>query len=189
MQKISLWFFILAFMVAAARGQDAATQEQIGKLSGQVQDLLEAQAGQAKHIGALEREIGELRDKLNQPAVNDSASAEDLRKLAAQVQEIDRKRQADNERILKAIEKIGNAGSSAAHKPPAVSSEPLAPGTKQKGYDYEIHSGDTLSSIAKAYRDQGVKVTTAQILAANPGLNPNALIAGKKVFIPDLNAK
>jgi len=189
MQKISLWFFILAFMVAAARGQDAATQEQIGKLSGQVQDLLEAQAGQAKHIGALEREIGELRDKLNQPAVNDSASAEDLRKLAAQVQEIDRKRQADNERILKAIEKIGKAGSSAAHKPPAVSSEPLAPGTKQKGYDYEIHSGDTLSSIAKAYRDQGVKVTTAQILAANPGLNPNALIAGKKVFIPDLNAK
>ena len=189
MQKISLWFFILAFMVAAARGQDAATQEQIGKLSGQVQDLLEAQAGQAKHIGALEREIGELRDKLNQPAVNDSASAEDLRKLAAQVQEIDRKRQADNERILKAIEKIGKAGSSAAHKPPAVSSEPLAPGTKQKGYDYEIHSGDTLSSIAKAYRDQGVKVTTAQILAANPGLNPNALIAGKKVFIPDSNAK
>ena len=176
-------------MVAAARGQDAATQEQIGKVSGQVQDLLEAQAGQAKHIGALEREIGELRDKLNQPAVNDSASAEDLRKLAAQVQEIDRKRQADNERILKAIEKIGKAGSSAAHKPPAVSSEPLAPGTKQKGYDYEIHSGDTLSSIAKAYRDQGVKVTTAQILAANPGLNPNALIAGKKVFIPDSNAK
>jgi nucleoid-associated protein YgaU len=189
MQKVSLWFFILAFMVAVARGQDAATQEQIGKVSGQVQDLLEAQVAQAKHIAALEKEIGELRDKLNQPSANDGASAEDLRKLAAQVQEIDRKRQADNERILKAIEKIGKSGSGSTHKPPAVSSDSPAPGTKQKGYDYEIHSGDTLSSIAKAYRDQGVKVTTAQILAANPGLNPNALFAGKKVFIPDPNAK
>jgi phage tail protein X len=32
-------------------------------------------------------------------------------------------------------------------------------------------------------------VTTAQILAANPGLNPNSLIVGKKIFIPDPSAK
>ena len=38
-------------------------------------------------------------------------------------------------------------------------------------------------------RAKGVKVTTTQILAANPGLNPNSLIVGKKIFIPDPNAK
>lgn len=192
MRKISFWFFIIAFTVCAARGQDAATQEQIGKLSGQIQDLLEARDAQIKLNASLEKEISELRDKLNQPAANDSASAEDLRKLAAQVQEIDKKRQADNEQILKAIDKIAKAGGgSAARKPPAVSNDTPAPapGAKQKGYDYEIHSGDTLSAIAKAYREQGVKVTTTQIIAANPGLNPNALIAGKKIFIPDPNAK
>lgn len=195
MKKISLWVFLLAFTVCAARGQDAATQEQIGKLSGHVQDMLEAQAAQAKRISALEKEINELRDKLNQPAVNDSASTEDLKKLAAQVQEIDRKRQADNERILKAIEKLGKAGAGASptRKPPVVSTDPPAPapvpGSKQMGYDYEILHGDTLSTIAKKYREQGVKVTTTQIIAANPGLNPNALIAGKKIFIPDPNAK
>ncbi len=192
MRKISFWIFLLAFTVCAARGQDAATQEQINKLSGQIQDMLEAQAAQAKQISALEKEISDLRDKLNQPAANDSASTDDLKKLAAQVQEIDKKRQADNEKILKAIEKLGKTGAATpAHKPPVASSDAPVPaaGEKQKGYDYEIHSGDTLSSIAKAYRDQGVKVTTTQIIAANPGLNPNALIAGKKIFIPDPNAK
>ena len=192
MRKISVWLFILAFTICTARGQDAATQEQINKLSGQIQDLLEAKAAEAKHVSALEKEISDLRDKLNQPAAaNNSASADDLKKLAAQVQEIDKKRQADNEQILKAIEKLGKAGTTAARsKPPVVANEPtLPPGTKQKGYDYEIHPGDTLSAVAKAYRDQGVKVTTTQIIAANPGLNPNALIAGKKIFIPDPAAK
>jgi LysM repeat protein len=34
-----------------------------------------------------------------------------------------------------------------------------------------------------------VKVTTAQIIAANPKMNPNVLIPGKKIFIPDPAAK
>jgi LysM repeat protein len=198
MRKISLWLFILTFTVCAARGQDAATQQQIDKLSGQIQDLLETQAAQAKHISELEKEIGDLRDKVNQPAAaNDSASADDLKKLAAQVQEIDRKRQADNEQILKTIEKLGkvSGGSAAGHKSSSNAATtstdtatPTAAGP-QKGYDYTIAAGDTISAIAKAYHAQGVKVTSAQILAANPGLNANSLIVGKKIFIPDPNAK
>jgi LysM repeat protein len=39
-------------------------------------------------------------------------------------------------------------------------------------------------SLAKAYRDQGIKVTSEQILKANPGLNPNTLKVGQKIFIP-----
>jgi len=192
MRKISFWLFILAFTVCTARGQDAATQEQINKLSGQIQDMLEAQAAQAKHMTALEKEISDLRDKLNQPAAaSDSASSEDLKKLAEKVQEIDKKRQADNEQILKAIEKLAKAGGTSARKPPVISNDTPAPapGTKQKGYDYTIVANDTVSGIAKKYGAEGVKVTTTQILAANPGLNPNALIVGKKIFIPDPNAK
>ena len=198
MRKISLWLFILTFTVGIARGQDAATQQQIDKLSGQIQDMLETQAAQTKRIEALEKQISDLRDKLNQPAAaNDSASADDLRKLAAQVQEIDRKRQADNEQILKTIEKLGKVGSgSAGHKSSAnaagaTSTETSASnaGGPQKGYDYTIAAGDTVAAIAKAYRAKGVKVTSAQILAANPGLNPNSLIVGKTIFIPDPNAK
>jgi phage tail protein X len=198
MRKISFWLFILTFTVCLARGQDAATQQQIDKLSGQIQDMLETQAAQTKRLDALEKVIGDLGDKLNQPAAaNDSASADDLKKLAAQVQEIDKKRQDDNELILKQIEKLGKAGSgSTGHKSsPAVSTTTSTDNSTssasgpQKGYDYAIAAGDTVSAIAKAYRAQGVKVTSSQILAANPGLNANGLIVGKKIFIPDPNAK
>ena len=197
MRKISLWLFILTFTICVARGQDAATQQQIDKLSGQIQDILETQAAQTKRLEALEKQIADLSDKLNQPAANDSASADDLKKLAAQVQEIDKKRQDDNEQILKAIEKLGKTGAgSTGHKPApttstTTSTDTSTPGAAgpQKGYDYTIAAGDTISAIAKAYRAQGVKVTSEQILAANPGLNPNSLIVGKKIFIPDPNAK
>jgi uncharacterized protein YecE (DUF72 family) len=92
----------LRFHGFAARAQDDATQQQIDKLTGQVQDLmLDAQAAQGKRIDALEKQISDMGDKLNQPAANDSASADDLKKLAEQVQEIDKKRQDDNDLILK----------------------------------------------------------------------------------------
>jgi LysM repeat protein len=198
MRKISLWFFIFVFTAALARAQDEATTQQLEKLTGQIQDLLDAQAAQGKRLDALEKQIADLGDKLSQPAANDSASADDLKKLAAQVQEIDKKRQDDNDLILKQLEKLAKASGApvTTHKPsPTVSPSTTSsmdnptPGAKQNGYYYPIASGDTISAIAKAYRAQGVKVTSAQILAANPGLNPNSLIVGKKIFIPDPNAK
>jgi LysM repeat protein len=194
MRKISLWLFILTFTVCAARGQDDATTQQINKLSGQIQDLTEAQAAQTKRLDALEKEIGDLRDKLSQPAANNSASADDLKKLAAEVQLIDKKRQDDNELILKQFDKFVKGGgvSTSNHRTTATVSTNTPDVTAtgpQKGYDYTIAANDTVSGIAKAYRAQGVKVTTDQILKVNPGLNPNSLIVGKKIFIPDPNAK
>jgi LysM repeat protein len=200
MRKISLWIFIFVFTASLARAQDAATQQQLDKLSGQVQDMLATQETQNQRLDAMEKEIGDLRDKLNQPAAaGDSASADDLKKLAEQVQEIDKKRQADNELILKQLEKLGKiSGGLAGHKSspaaaPATSADNPTPSASgpQKGYDYTIAAGDTISSIAKAYRDseKHVKVTTSQILAANPGLDATKLYVGQKIFIPDPNAK
>ena len=83
MRKILFWLFILSFSVAAARAQDAATQQQIDQINGRLQDLLEAQATQAKHIEALEKEISDLRDQSSQPGAR--ANQDDLKKLAAQV--------------------------------------------------------------------------------------------------------
>jgi septal ring factor EnvC (AmiA/AmiB activator) len=198
MRKISLWLFIFVFTASLARAQDDATTQQIEKISGQIQDLLDAQAAQGKRMDALEKQIADLGDKLNQPAANDSASADDLKKLAAQVQEIDKKRQDDNDLILKQLEKLAKVSGApiTAHKSsPSVSptattsADNSTAGGKQNGYEYPIASGDTISAIAKAYRAQGIKVTSNQILAANPGLNANSLIVGKKIFIPDANAK
>ncbi len=187
MRKILFWLFILSFSVAAARAQDAATQQQIDQINGRLQDLLEAQATQAKHIEALEKEIGELRDQSSQPGA--TANQDDLKKLAAQVREIDKKRQEDRDLILKEIEKLGKTNGSSGHKPtPTVTTNTATGGPtandKESGYPYKVAAGDTLSIIAKAYRDQGIKVTKDQILKANPGLNPNNLKVGQKIFIP-----
>ncbi len=166
-------------------------------MSGQIQDLLDAQTLQDKRISSLEKKIADLQDKLNKPTTTpDTASADDLKKLATQVQELAKKQQSDNDLILKELEKLGKGGSGSTTSrrttsvpaPGADNPAPPADGPQQ-GYYYEIKGGDTPSAIAKAYRAQGIKVTTDQILAANPGLNPGKMIVGKKIFIPDPNAK
>ena len=188
MRKISFWLFIFAFTASLARAQDAATQQQIDQINGKIQDLVDAQAAQGKRLAALEKSVSDLQDKLNQPAANNSASADDLKKLAEQVKDLAKKQQDDNDLVLKELEKLGKGGSisTTSHKPPSVSTDNPTPaaGTTQKGYYYEIKSGDTLSAIAKAYREQGIKVTTDQILKANPGLDPKNMKVGQKIFIP-----
>ena len=181
-------------MVSLARAQESATQQQLDKLSGQIQDLLDAQAQQGKRLDALAKDISELREKVNAPKTEDNASAADLKNLAEKVQEIDKKRRDDRELIIKQIENLGKVAAGAPVKSrtpatPKTSDDTTTPATPQNGYYYVVKPGDTLPAIAKAYRDQGVKVTTTQIKAANPKMNPDMLIVGKKIFIPDANAK
>lgn len=47
-----------------------------------------------------------------------------------------------------------------------------------------MKKGDTLSTIVQAYRDNNIKVTMDQILKANPGLKPERMRVGQKIFIP-----
>ena len=189
MKKISFWLFIFAFAASLGRAQDTATQQQIDQLNGRIQDIYGILDKQGKRLDALEKSVNDLQDKLNQPGANNFASADDLKKLAGQVQEIDKKRQADNEQILKALEKLDKAlgvASSGRGAAPAVSNDntPATNGA-QKGFYYEIKKDDTLSAIAKAYSAElKAKVTVEQILAANPGLEPKNMAVGKKIFIP-----
>jgi len=194
MKTISLWLCLLtfaAFNPGFARAQDAETTERLNKVEGYVQDLLAAREAQDKHMAALEKEIADLRDKINQPGANNYASAEDLQKLAGQVQDLAKKQQADNDQIVKTLDKLSkiSGGSAASRRPPpevapATTPDNPPPGGPQKGYYYTIQDKDTLSAVAKAYRAQNIKVTVEQILKANPGLDPKNLIVGKKIFIP-----
>jgi len=199
MKKISLLVLLALLSASLAPAQESATQQQIDKLSGQIQDLTDTVENQRKHIDALEKEIADLRDKVNTPVVNDYANRAELKSLAEQVQEIDRKRKEDSEMIADKIQnlvKIATAPppeapphriSSTTSKPRVV--EPAASDIPEKGYEYEIKPGDNLGLILKACRDKGVKITLSQLKAANPKMNPDVLIPGRKIFIPDANAK
>ena len=190
MKRISI--LLLAVTLSGgfvARAQDAAVEERLNKLSGHIEDLLAAKAEQDKRIAVLVREVEALREQVAKPAGN-YASADDVRQLADVVKEVDRKRVADNEQIAKQIEAIGKAAANAGRAPvrPSTTS-PRNGGTsaspsRETGYEYEITPGDTISTIAEAYRAQGVKVTVDDILKANPCVKATSLQVGQKIFIP-----
>jgi LysM repeat protein len=171
MKKISLWVIILVFTASLAQAQESATQQEMDKLSGQIQDLL---------------------------AATDYVTHDELKKIADQISEVDKKRQDDSDMIATQISNLAKTAAGAplppTHHATSTTKSPDSPNTDatstpQNGYYYEIKQGDTLGLIVKAYRDQGVKVTKTQVLKANPGLDPNKLYVGKKIFIPDPSAK
>ena len=182
---------LLAVLVGVStfslQAQDtAALEERIKQLNGYVQDLLEDKANQKKQIEALAKEMQSLRDQLqNQPKGN-YASQEDLRALAKQMQEIDNKRRDDVELILKQVEKLGKTPGPRTSPPRNNTENPKpADGLPDRAIEHVIASGDTLSTIAAAYnKEKGLKLTTALILKANPGLDANKLKVGQKIMIP-----
>ena len=191
MKRISL--FLITVSVCAsfvARAQDAATEERLNKLSGQIEDLIAVQKDWKERLVSLQKEVASLREQAAKPSGN-YAAQEDLKRLSDSVKDVDRKRIDDYEKIHAELVKLSKSVSAplASVKKPAASMPPDAPaadkgGTPQKGFDYTIEKNDTLSLIVQAYREKNIKVTTEQILKANPTLKPNQLRVGQKIFIP-----
>ncbi len=66
----------------------------------------------------------------------------------------------------------------------AAASAPPPGSGSERGYEYTIQKDDSLSKIVMGLNRQGVKVTSKQIIEANPGVKWNSLQIGKKIFIP-----
>ncbi len=195
MKRISSLLVILVVCAAPAlRAQDAATEERLNKLSGKIEDLIAAQEILKKQMAEFSRDVASLREQAGKPNPG-YASQEDLKRLADGVREVDRKRLEDYDRIHAEIVKLGvslQATSTASKttkppsRPPKDSEAPAPdkPAKTETGYEYVIQRGDTLSVIVQAYKDKNIKVTTDQIVKANPGLKPEKLHVGQKIFIP-----
>jgi len=189
MNRISI-FLAAALLAAPAtlRAQDAATEERLNKLSAHIEDLVAAKEAQDKRLAELARAVDALQRQADKPAGN-FASPEDVKQLAEKIKEVDRNRQQDNERVLEELHKLGKTFSA---RPPRVSHDTPppapaandAPSTPDKGFEYKVQPGDSLSIIAQAYREKNIKVSVDQILKANPGLKAEKLRAGQKIFIP-----
>ena len=190
---------------AALRAQTPATsqevEEDLKRLKAVVDDLHDAQDAQSKTISALRKEVSDLREQASKPTGN-YASQEDLKRLADAVEEIDKKRQADKELILKKLSDLGKTLTATPVPPPhrekpskSAATESTSGGNEpttssgahdnETGYEYVVKSGDTFSVIAQAYREKGVKVTSEQIAKANPKVNPGKLRVGQKLWIPE----
>ena len=172
------------------RGQDAATQERLDKLSGRIEDLPAAQEALRKQMGELTKELESVREQSAKPNAS-YARPEDLNRLAEKVQEVDRKRMDDADKIHAELLKLRDLLKAPLASPkakaaslPKEKSAPEQPATDDKVFPYVIQSGDTLDAIVQAYKEKNIKVTVAGILKANPGLKAERLRVGQKIFIP-----
>lgn len=183
-------------LLPAARAQDAAAarleqqdaEERYRRLNATVEECQATLEAQRKRLDALVSEIRGLREDLARAATKDSiVGREEFRQLAETVREIDQKREADKRLILEEIAKLAKAP--VAPQPrvekKATPESSAKPARDENGYEHTVKSGETVSAIVNAFRDQGVKVTLKQVLDANPGLNPNKLKVGQKIFIPE----
>jgi LysM repeat protein len=186
MKKILLLVLIgLGAVVAGARAQDAALlEERVKRMSGEVQDLQEANASLKKQVAELIREIAALREQQSGQSSVTPASNDDLRDLARKVQEIERKREADREYLEGEFNRLAKLIKNSAAVTPNPNANP-GPELPKDGREHTVTAGDTLSTIAAAYaRETGRKVTVDLILKANPGLNPSKLKIGQKIVVP-----
>jgi len=190
--------FALALLpAAAALGAEPTTNEydeRYRRLNGIVEELAGAQATLQKRIGTLSDEVRVVRDEQGR-STGQFVRHDDLRKaldaLAEKVRELDRKREEDKKLILDELRKLAQTPLTESRprrvrepdpEPPPAASGPL------KGYEYVVKSGDTLAAILAAYQQSGVKVSQSQVIKANPGLNPDRLKVGQKLFIPEPSA-
>ena len=137
---------------ADAVAQKEEADERYKRLASTVEDLVAAQAAQQKKINALAEEIRNLREE-NLKAAGSAVTKEELRSLAEKLKESERQREADRKLIMEEIAKLGKASAAIPHaeshtKPKVDTSGPIP----DKGYEYTVVAGDTLSGIVAAYR-------------------------------------
>jgi hypothetical protein len=189
--------------------QDAA--ERYTRLSAQVEDLLLANADLQRKIGGLENELRKTRAELLAELSKTERKADEntgrfvtqdqLKKLVEAVNDLDKKRVEEDKKIVEQLRSVVKQLSSTVAPPmhtptpsaPAVkpNTDSVAAGVPTKGFEHVVQKGEYLGTIIKAYnealKEKGVtkKITQDMVEKANPGLNPNKMAIGTKIFIPD----
>jgi hypothetical protein len=180
---------------ARSTAERAAAEERYRILQSSYDDLAAAQLELRKRLeavtDALQKVSAEARSR---PGAEQLVTRAEFEKLVESVREIDRKREADRRQILAQIEELGKSLQEMLRRPPAkvvTGQDPPSRGGSsgnQEGVEYVVESGNTLSAIIAAhnaaFKDQGRKTSLQLILDANPGLVPETMQVGKKLFIP-----
>jgi len=191
---------------AIADQQDAT--ERYNRLSAQVEDLLTANADLQRKIGSLENELRKTRAELLAEMSKVERKADEgtgryvtqdqLKKLVDAVNDLDKKRVEDDKKILETLRNAVKQISTSAPSMPATPtvSKPVAdttPSGPLKGFEHTVQQGEFLGTIIQAYnealKEKGMtkRITLNMVEKANPGLNPNKMAIGTKIFIPDPN--
>ena len=185
---------------APAFGQDANTasgiaekqeaEERYKRMSADIESLHAANLALQKKISALETELQKLGMEQARSANNNTS--ETLKKLADEIQEVDKNRVSDKKKIIDEVSKMIKGLSVAPSPRPAPRTPAAAPNTglpSDKGFPHVVKSRDTLGGIVSdynaAFKEKGMKsITQKQVMAANPNVEWNKLKIGQTIFVP-----
>lgn len=197
------WLFWRAWVLAAVFALPAAgaevDSESFAQLKADVAALSESRDALVEQLRSLQKqlaqaraEIVELKQQLAASQSRDSVGRDDLKKLADQMQELDRRRVEDAKFVRNQLEELAKL--IASRPPPPDPDEPRAGHGRADGdealpsefLEHVVQPGETLGAIVAAYnRDRGLKLKVSQVLRANPKIkDPARLAAGVKIRIP-----
>jgi uncharacterized protein (UPF0335 family) len=152
--------------VAASAGKDGVTQEQLKKVVEQIREVDKHRQDDNDRI------VQQLKRLADLPAVPAPAPEEGKSKAAKKVE----------------IPAQTPTSTSTAAEPKGASAPADAKALLPADYEYYEHkvaSGQTLGQIIAEYnKAYGLKVRLKHVQEANPKINPNKLIDGKKIRIP-----
>ena len=192
-KMIGSFFVVLSLGVAAQDAETARAAYQERQALAEVPRLIQ----QFDQLAANQDEIVQRLLKVESGSGTEATLRAEIEALRAEVAElkasIRREQDAMRREIVADLAKrISTLQPPPPPLPPPVPARPVAsarqassaaqpPAPVEIGphYEYVVEQGQTLSLIAK-----GFDTTVQKILAANPGLKPNALRVGQKLIIP-----
>jgi hypothetical protein len=200
---LALCLFILRPICSHAQPSDAAgvaaqreAEEQAKRLDADLRSILETQEAIQRRqeefrqrLDRLDAELRALKEDQNRGSAN-FVTRDEFRKYVEKLKDLDEKREADKRLILSGIKDLGKAPAMSAAEPSAKTAQSHAAETSDElPFVYTVKKNDRLRDIVAAYNEYfqkhgQSKLTVEQVLKANPGLNPDRLIAGKKIKIP-----
>ena len=204
------WNLLLAGLIAGwlctpapLRAQDsptaAAEREEIQanykRVNTKIEQLEETLQSLQKQLGTLLNEVHSLRGEVDRlKSRNENAATQDaIKRLADKIEEVDKKRQTDNELVRSQFKSLGKELARTVQPKEPVAPPPTPKADKPAQSDppasdnllaYKIKDGDTLVRIVADLKAQGFKVTQKQVMDANPKVNWTKLKIGQTVLIP-----
>ena len=161
-------------------------------------------------LAELRAQIGDVRNSAVS-SVKEAVSQDQLKKVVEQLRDLDKRRQEDNDKVINQLKRLAdlpppslppaplkpekNIGKGGKPKGEATSDEgegaKLVPESKSllpanyESYEHVIEAGQTLGEIMAQYNKiYSMKVRLKHVLEANPKLNPDRMVPGRKVKIP-----
>ncbi len=163
--------------------------ERYRKLKSALDDAQAANLSLMQRMEALEKENRSLRREISKIPVSPVSEA-DLKKLSDElidrIKTVDSQRASDNKALVDQIKDLVKAVNKLNTKPVVSNVKPDKPRrVPKKIAEVTVEPNYTISAIAEAYRLEGIDVSVADILEANPQItDPRKIKIGDVIIIP-----